>query len=176
MSEEGTGGEGVPPHVASEFYLWLWYTSDTTGGTLSLGEAGEVQFWVDDRLAFRSAGEDKVSAVLTGESPGSTLEARAAVRGGKVLRDVRLAVRREGREYAVTLRGPAIEVTAAKLPGLLKGGDAAEILYERLFLYEDLHWIVAQLFRRFAEERTGEGWRAGTVPAIRDWLVARGAA
>jgi hypothetical protein len=175
MTDE-TGAEGIPPHVASEFYLWLWYTSDTSGGTLPLGDEGEVQFWVDDRLAFRAAGEDKVSAVLTGENPGSSLEARAAVRGGKVLRDVRLAVRREGREYTVTLRGPGVEITAARVPGLLKGGDEAELLYERMFLYEELHWLVAQLFRRFAEERVSEGWRTRTVPALRAWLVTRGAA
>ena len=175
MSEE-TGSEGVPPHVASEFYLWLWYTSDLTGGTYALGDGSSVQFWVDDRLAFRSAGEDKVSAVLTGDNPGSTLEARAAVRGGKVLRDVRLAIRREDREYFVTLRGPAVELAAAKVPGLVRTGDEAEILYERMFLYEELHWVIAQLFRRFAEERAGDTWRGSVVPAMREWLVARSGA
>lgn len=175
MSEE-MGTEGVPPHVASEFYLWLWYTSDLTGGTFSLGESGSVQFWVDDRLAFRNAGEDKVSAVMTGENPGSTLEARAAVRGGKVLREVRLAVRREDREYTVTLRGPGVEISGAKVPGLVRTGDEAEILYERMFLYEELHWVIAQLFRRFAQERAGEGWRGEVVPAMQAWLLARAGA
>lgn len=166
--------ERVPPHVASEFYLWLWYTSERSGGTLSLGdEQGELTFWVDDRLTFRGSGEDKVSAVLTGEAPSTTLEARAALRGGKVLRDLKLAVRREEREYAVTLRGGVIDLAGARLPGVVKGGDVAEVVYERMFLYEELHWILGALFRRFAEARAAPAWEAETVPALRAWSAGR---
>lgn len=171
MSDEVA--EGVPPHVASEFYLWLWFTSDSTGGTTSFGEDGSVQFWVDDRLAFRNAGENKPTAILTGDNPGNTLEARAAVRGGKVLRDVRLALRRQDREYAVTLRGPGVEITAARLPGLLKAGDAQEILNERMFLYEELHWVLAHLFRQFAQARVSDTWGTTTLPAMSAWLDTR---
>lgn len=164
----------VPPHIASEFYLWLWYTSETTGGTMALGgEHGEVTFWVDDRLAFRGSGEEKVTAVLTGEAPSTTLEARAALRGGKVLRDLKLALRREDREYAVTLRGPGIDLAGAKLPALVKGGDVAESVYERMFLYEELHWMIGALFRRFAEERAGAGWEESLVPALRRWVAGQ---
>jgi len=170
---DDTVGEGVPPHVASEFYLWLWYTSDGNGGTFTFEDGSVAQCWVEDRLAFRSAGEEKVSAVLTGESPGTTPEARAAVRGGKVLRDVRLAVRRSDREYSVTLRGPAVELAGAKVPGLVRAGDEAETVYERMFLYEELHWVVAQLFRAFGRERASQGWRESVVPAMRAWLEAR---
>lgn len=160
---------GMPPHVAGEFYLWLWFRSDSGPGLLEAGDAAPVQFWVDDRISFRSPGEDKVSAIMTGENPGTTPEARAALLGGKVLRDVRLALRREEREYFVTLRGPSVEVAAAKIPGLVKGGDEAEILYERMFLYEELHWMIGALFRRFAEERTGPVWKDEVLPALRAW-------
>lgn len=165
--------ETVPPHVASEFYLWLWYTSETAGGTLDLGEEGAIVFWVDDRLSFRATGEDKVSAVLTGEAPATTPEARAAVLGGKVLRDIKLALRREDREYTVTLRGAGIDVSGAKLPGVVKGGEEAELVYERMFLYEELHWMVNALFRRFAGERATPAWTDTVLPAIRAWISER---
>lgn len=168
MSDE-LDSAGMPPHIAGEFYLWLWFRSDTGPGTLEVPDAASVTFWVDDRLSFRSPGEDKVSAVMTGENPGTTPEARAALLGGKVLRDVRLALRREEREYAVTLRGPGIEIAGAKLPGLVKGGDEPEVLYERMFLYEEIHWMIGALFRQFAQERTGPEWKAEIVPALRDW-------
>lgn len=170
MSELDAGG--MPPHVAGEFYLWLWFRSDTGPGVLEVPDASPVQYWVDDRISFRIPGEDKVSAVLTGDNPGTTLEARAALRGGKVLRDVRLALRREEREYSVTLRGPGLEIAAAKLPGLLKGGDDAEVLYERMFLYEELHWMIGSLFRQFAEERTSPAWREDVLPRLRAWVAS----
>lgn len=175
MSSEETEMEGAPPHVAAEFYLWLWYRSEVGRGHLDFGgEAGEVDFWVDDRIAFRAVGEDRVSAVLTGDNPSTTPEARAALAGGKVLREIKLAVRRADREYTVSLKGARVEVGGAKLPGLVKGGDEAELVYERFFLYEELHFVIAQLFRAFAAERTGEEWRERVLPDLRRWAAAGG--
>ncbi|HNC96640.1 MAG TPA: hypothetical protein PKY30_07850 [Myxococcota bacterium] len=167
MNEEKD--ELLPGHIASDFYLWLWYRSETGGGHLDLGEGEEVDFWVDDRISFRTPGEQKVSAVMTGEHPGGSPEARAALAGGKVLRDVRLALKREDREYMVTLKGPLIEVSGAKLPGLVKTGDTAEILYERMFLYEELGLMLRGLFRRFAELRTSDQWDRGVMPQLTAW-------
>jgi hypothetical protein len=165
---------GAPPHVASEFYLWLWYRSEIGRGHLDFeGEGGSVDFWVDDRISFRAVGEERVSAVLTGENPSTTLEARAALAGGKVLRDIKLALRRADREYTVTLKGSRVEIAAAKLPTLVKGGDVAEALYERMFLYEELNFVLAGLFRAFAEERAAEAWRDQTVPDLRRWAASR---
>ena len=43
-------------------------------------------------------------------------EARAALAGGKVLHEVRIGMRREDREFFVTLKGPAMHLTGLKLP------------------------------------------------------------
>ncbi|MFZ5481078.1 MAG: hypothetical protein ACOZNI_30230 [Myxococcota bacterium] len=166
--------EGAPPHVSAEFLLWLWYRSEVGRGHVDFeGEGGSVDFWVDDRIALRQAGEDKVTAVLTGENPSVAPEARAALAGGKVVRDLRLALRRADREYTVTLRGPRVEIAQAKLPALVKGGDVAEQLYERMFLYEELHFVIAGLFRAFAEERVGAAWRDEALPDLRRWAATR---
>lgn len=171
---ESADQAALPAHVAGEFYLWLWYRSDQGPGLLEPPDGAAIQYWVDDRIAFRAVGEEKVSAVMTGDNPGTTPEARAALLGGKVLRDVRLALRREEREYFVTLKGAAIEVAAAKLPGLLKAGDDTEILYERMYLYEELNYMIGALFRAFAAERTAPTWRTQMLPEIRAWAGTPG--
>jgi hypothetical protein len=172
MSEEQEY-QGAPPHVASEFFLWLWYRSETGQGRVDLGESGAVDFWVDDRIAFRAVGEEKVSAVMTGENPSTTPEAHAALAGGKVIRDVRLAIRREDREYAVTLKGPRVEIAGVKLPALVKSGDDGEVLYERMFLYEELHFVLAGLFRAFAETRCAADWKDTTLADLRRWAATQ---
>jgi hypothetical protein len=161
----------IPAHIASDFYLYLWYRSETGAGQLELEEGVVVDFWVQDRIAFRTVGEQKVSAVMTGEHPSGSPEARAALTGGKVIRDVRLAFRRDDREYFVTLKGPGIEVCGAKLPGLVKTGDINEILAERMYRYEELHWIISSLFRRFSEVRTSHDWDVGVLPQLRQWAT-----
>lgn len=159
------------PHLVTEFFAWLWYASERDGGTFSLGEEGVFTFWVDDRLSFRLPDEDKARAVLTGESAAATLEARAALSGGKVVRDLRLALRREDREYSVTLRGLHLDLQGAKLPAELKSADQAdEVLYERMFLLDELWFMVGTLYRAFAQERTSDGWHGVHLPAIRRWV------
>lgn len=172
MSDEKE--ELLPGHIASDYYLWLWYRSETGGGHLDLGDGVEVDFWVQERLSFRVVGEQKVSAVMTGEHPSGSPEAKAALAGGKVIRDVRLALRREDREYQVTLKGPAVEVSAAKLPGLVKTGDVAEILYERMFLYEELSYMLRGLFRHFSALRVSDQWEKGVLPSLRSWALETG--
>lgn len=169
MSDEQN--DEISPHVASEFYVWLWYRSEAGRGKVELGpDEGAVEFWVDDRIAFRAVGEERASVMLTGERPSTTPEARAALAGGKVLKEIRLALRREDREYTVTLRGPRVAIAAAKLATQVKTGDVAEVLYDRMFTYEELHFVVAALFRRFAAERTAADWHDVVLPEMRKWV------
>ncbi len=165
--------ELLPPHVSADFYLWLWWKSEEERGKFSIeDESSVVEVYVDDRIALRATGEERPSAVLTGESPGSTPEARAAVAGGKVPKDIRLYVRREDRDYHVTLRGTRVSVAQAKLPTQVKSGDVAEVLYDRMFVYEELHWIVACLLRSFAKVRCSEAWASTVVPRMIRWTNA----
>ncbi len=178
-SDEGGGVDSAPenetpPHIASDFYLFLWFASEVGRGVIEPADGSPFSWWVDDRLSFRPAGEDKVNAVLTGDNPSTTPEARAALAGGKVLRDLRLALRRDDREYSVTLRGPNVAISGAKLPQQVKTGEPTEILLDRMFLYEELHWMLGTMFRRYAEERTAPGW-AAYAGRMREWASGRGA-
>ena len=159
------------PHLTTEFMLWLWWVSEREEGRLDLGDdAGVIDLWVDQRLSFRGPGEDRARAVLTGENPSAALEARAALAGGKVVQDLQIGVRREGREYATILRGPTLDVAAAKLPTECKGGED-EVLYERMFLYEDLFFVLRALYRLFARERASPSWATEHLPALRAWAA-----
>lgn len=158
-------------HLPAEFLTWLWFTSESSGGVMQLGpELGAIIVYVDDRISFRALEDDKPRAVLTGENASDTLEARAALAGGRVVKDLRLALKREDREYSVTLKGTLLDLSAAKLPGMVKG-NVEEVLYDRMYLYEELHTLVAALLRVFAQARTSDAWREETLPAMRAWVA-----
>jgi len=163
-------GLPVLPHLSSEFYLWLWWRSEETGGAFSLDEpVGAVHAWMDERLAFRNPGESKVSAVLTGDRAAEALEARAALYGGKVVQEVALKIRRDEREFSVTLKGPAMNMTQMKLPQALRDAED-EVLFDRMFLYDELCLILAGLFGQFATERITSKWNDEIVPGLRNWV------
>lgn len=168
--------EGLPivPHIAGEFYTWLWWASERQGSTFELGgTVGNIDLWIDQRLAFRNVDDTKVSAVMTGENPAAALEARAALAGGKVLHEIRVGVRREDREYFVTLKGPAMHLTGLKLPQVVKGEASEEVVYERIHLYDELCFVLAGLWRRFAEVRTSPAWQSDVLPGLHDWILGR---
>ncbi len=164
-------GLPIPPHLAGEFYAWLWWATEDRGGVFDLGEpVGRVDVWVDDRLAFRHPGENKVSAVMTGENPSTTLESRAALAGGKVLQELRIGIRRDEREFSVTLKGPPMHFAQAKLPQVVtEGGE--EAMLDRMHLYDELSFVVAGLFRAYCRARTASDWETEHLSALRRWVV-----
>ena len=161
----------IPAHLASEFYVWLWWSSEQRDGVFDLGgKVGRVEVWIDERLTFKSPDDTRVSAVLTGENPSTTLEARAALAGGKVLQDLRVGMRRDDREYRVTLRGPEMHLSGAKFPAVAAEGED-EVVYERMFLYGELNFILGALLVDFATVRTSEEWGRTVLPSMRTWVV-----
>lgn len=173
MSDEAAIADGLPvlPHLAGEFYAWLWWSSEVRGTVFELGDpVGSIELWVDERLAFRNPNDTKVTAVMTGEAPSTSLEARAALAGGKVLQDLRVGLRRDDREFTVTLKGPAVYITGAKLPQVVSDG-LEEVLYDRMFLYGELTLILRELYRAFARVRVGPEWEADVLPALRRWIA-----
>ncbi len=169
-----TDGLPIPSHTAGEFYAWLWFTSEQQSGAFDLADpVGMVDVWVDERIAFRNPEEQKVAAVMTGENPSATLEARAALAGGKVLQDIRIGVRRDDREFIVTLKGPAMHLSGLKLPQVVAdGGD--EVLLDRMHLYEELCLVLSGLFQSWAKVRCSDDWGATTLPALREWVAGTG--
>lgn len=167
MSAEATP---IPPHVASEFLVWLWWASEQDGAQFTLPDpVGAISCWVDDRLSFRRPDDTKVSAVLTGERPSDSLEARAALAGGKVVQELRVVVRRDDREFHATLRSPGLDLGGLKLPDILSEGED-ERIYDRMFLYGEFMLVLSGLLQRFAEVRTGPTWAGEVMPALRQWL------
>ena len=159
------------PHLASDFFAWLWYTTETTGGSVELN-GRSLQIWVDDRIAFRSPSEETARAVLTGSDAPRGREARAALGTGKVIREFRLRIGWEDREYGVTLTAPMLDMRGLLLPPLPEdAGDDADVLYARMEALEAVWSIVGDLYRSFAEVRTSAQWADEVVPGVAGWVA-----
>lgn len=160
----------VPAHLAGELYLWLWWASEQQQARFDLPQpVGQVHAWVDDRLAFRRPDDTKVTAVMTGENPASSLEARAALAGGKVLQELRVGIRRDDREFSVTLKGPGIFLGGLKVPQVLSE-EAAEAVVDRMFLIEEAQVVIDGLIQAFAKVRGSSAWSREVLPSIQAWL------
>ncbi|TVQ90932.1 MAG: hypothetical protein EA397_10565 [Deltaproteobacteria bacterium] len=160
----------TPTTLGSEFYLWLWWRSEEEAGRFDVGESGErIELFVDDRLAFRIPGETKVTAVLTGDNASESVEAKAALFGGKILQELRVRLRRDDRDFVVTLKGPEVHLTRVKLPQVL-GDNEFEAILDRMSSYDELVWLVGELFTAFGRERASDAWTQDIEPRLRAWV------
>jgi len=177
--------EGLPtlPHLGSEFMLWLWYESEQTGGQFAfttpqegdeveLGALGSVELWVDERIALRNRNDTRISAVLTGMNPSTTLESRAALAGGKVCQELRVGIRSDDREFFVTLKGPALWSHSAALPQVVSGlGEGWEgTVLDRLALIEEMDMLIGLLFNEYCTRRLSASW-AETFDKLSRWVL-----
>jgi hypothetical protein len=156
--------------LGREFLLWLWWRSELDFGSVELDQYGKVDFWIDDRIQFRTPGEDPQTSDLKGGAPATTAEARMALMAGKTVETARVGLRVKEREYALEVRGEGMELAGVAVPGEAKDG-MEEMLYERIFLLEEVTGILDSLFLRFCEQRLGPGWDSGVLPEIRTWVA-----
>jgi len=168
MSED-TSSLPVLPHLSSEFLVWLWWSSEVREGQFSLGDkVGQVTLWVDDRIAFRSPTEVRVTTVITGDNPSVALEARAALAGGKVVDELRIGLRRDERDFFATLKGATLRLQGVKLPQVMEDGGE-EVVYDRMHAYEELHLVLQTLFKLYADTRVSPEWHDRVRLDIERW-------
>lgn len=158
--------------LGKEFLLWLWWRSEKDYGNVPLSGFDPVEFWIDDRIQFKTDGEDPQISDLKGGAPATTDEARTALRSGKVVETARLGLRIRDREYQLSLKGEGLEISGLKVPGEVKDGLDERIL-ERMFLLEEATAILDALFHVFAGERLAGNWNTETVAAIRSWVAGQ---
>lgn len=156
----------MPPQTMGEFFRWLWEQDKRGAGEIDV-EGSTLQWWVDDLVKFS---DTPGGAVTSSMRPHNTAVPAllASVAYGDTLAALRVVLRRDDREYVVTLT-PSLHPVGAKMPVQVKTGDAGERLYDVMFVAEELHYLIASLWRTFAEIRTSSRWGQANGSA-RAWL------
>ncbi|MBM75460.1 MAG: hypothetical protein CMK59_08655 [Proteobacteria bacterium] len=181
MSESAFSGDLVAPQLSTDFFVWLWFSSERGKGIVELEEADQpadggrisIDYFVDDRLVFCNPDAESMKAVITGENTAGALEAKAALSAGKVIQEIRLHMTVDEVEYGVTLKGPFLDLSGLKLPSLSldgdAGGDDRGTLLIRMSQYEEVWGYIGTLYRHFAKIRTGPDWQ-DQYAQIKKWL------
>lgn len=156
--------------LGKEFLLWLWWRSESGYGNLELPHYGSVDLWIDDRIQFRTGGDDPQTSDLKGGAPATSAEAKMALVSGKTVETASVGMRVKDREFYFSLRSDPVELAGLKVPGEVNDG-VDERIFERMFLLEEATGIVDTLFFLFCEERLSADWNPKTLPSIRSWIA-----
>ena len=169
---QSESGASLDPALVSEFYLWLWWWTETSGHAIDLGALGSIDAWVDDRVSLSDVRDAKNKTVLAGDRAPGTPEGHAAIEGGKMPEELRIVIRRDGQEYGVTMKGAHMDLSGLRLPGSAESMEEEQV-QERLLLAEQITDLLAAIFRRFALVRVSPTGALETVPALRAWIASR---
>ena len=153
--------EAHPAWYCKTFLRWLWHRGE---------EASFVgrSWWVSNRIVMQGPNDEKPTIVLSGDNGHRGQAAKAATLANYSPSSLRLWVRSDDREYEFTLTDD-LRIAGAKLPALVKTGEAAEILYERMYLIEDLDSHLREMFAEFEYIHKDQELRASFEKAVVDW-------
>ncbi len=153
-----------------EFLTWLWYRTENDDGVFSLGpEFGDFEVYFEERLVVGSVDVNAQENFFKGGQPSMSLEARTALRLGKLANEAKLRIIRGAQEWEFVLKARPFGVSGVKIPAVLSK-ESDEKFAERMLLLEQLDAMVKGLLRAFLTLRAGAEWSTGELPAVRKWI------
>lgn len=157
---------GLADFLGNEFLLWLWWTSQTQGDTITLDDDSAVTVMLAKTLALECPAGDFGKETITATSPTELPETIRAVQSGKMLRKSGLSLFVEDRRFDLVIQAETFAVSGAKihLDDDEEFGDEQRIDAIRL-----LSDTVDALFYRFCDDRTSKTWKK-TQAKITTWL------
>ncbi len=156
--------------LGPEFLTWLWYRTETQGEIFSCPQMeGPFEIWFDDRLVVGSTMVNAQENFFKGGHPPTSLEARTALRLGKLATEARLRLVSGTKEWSFVLKAASMELSGVKIPGILSKEEDDRI-YERLYLLEQVDSAMKGLFGQFLKLRVSETWNQTELPAIQAWV------
>ncbi len=155
--------------LGAEFLTWLWFCSEQDP-EMHLGDDIEpFEIYFDDRLVVGSPTINAQENLFKGGHPTSSLEAKTALRLGKLAHEAKVRITRQSQEWSFTLRAAQLSPSGIKLPAVLAREDD-ERFYERMFLLESLDQMLKALFSSFLQRRLASTWKTVDLPAIQAWV------
>ena len=154
--------------LGREFLTWLWYRSELQEGLFDVGDK-RIEVWFDAKLTLEALGDIKEQNVIKSESPTETEEARASLQSGKYVKEARLRVVHDQKQWTLTVKADDLSLHGLKIPALLSKEDDDQ-LYERFYLMEEVEDVVDHLFAGFLDVRLSDARWGEEVTALRTWI------
>lgn len=164
-----TDDRGGLDYLGPEMLTWLWWRAEADPRFVH-PDGTEVFVHVDEHLEFRGERAASRRTVLRAGAPGASMDARAALRSGKLLVKARLILARGEEEALFTLRAEDLDVSGLRIPaprGPRPLGPRERL--EHALEACEAFWADLDLcLAAFLEVRTGAGWDE-EVRRIRAW-------
>jgi hypothetical protein len=159
--------------LGSEFLTWLWYQEDLNEGNFTLeGDLGVIELYFEDKLTMGSTAIDEQQDSFKGGKPTRSLEARTALKLGKMAISAKIRILQGEQEWQFNLKAEPLMMNGIKLPDILTK-DPHSQFFERMFLLEHLDSIYRSLYKQFLQIRLSDQWMPKHLVEIQNWIAQR---
>lgn len=183
------GGEGLLELIrdnrwlGEDFLLWLLFGTVNGAGEYRVSTAGPAASgapfvaYLNDRMVLQGGGEGLVQKMTLSGPQDRYGEVRAALLGGKCLREGVITLEHQERLWRMNLKGETFAFASFKAPPVrLERDDLTDpirereaLFYERMHLLAEGEQLFASLFADFLAVRLASDWKA-LEPRIAAWL------
>ena len=166
--------------LGREFLTWLWYLVESSEESLKVHSTVDrktyhLDLWIEDYLIFESPSSMTHTQTLRGGTPSQSIEATAALKTGKFLKQMKIGMNVEGfGEFTATLTDNDLFPRGLKFTRLHdEGTQFADGLSTRLSMIETFLSILDLLYQDFIAARTKDTWEVQDAKKIRLWIGKR---
>lgn len=166
--------------LGREFLTWLWFFSEAEDGSFEFSTQVQhnksllkAKLWIDDRIVLTAKVGLSHDHTIKGGNPGQCQEAAIALRHGKNVRELRVAIDVETvGMYTLTLNGDDLNPRAVQLPDQHEDTEGNPI-EQRIQFTTTLSRALDHLMAKFMDERAGKLWETQGLENIRTWIKTR---
>jgi recombination associated protein RdgC len=154
--------------LGREFLTWLWFKSETSGGHFDI-KGKTIELWVGNRMVLSDS--DNTEQVACKGENSELQEAKRALSQGKKVCASNFKLNIGDNEYSFTLDSKHFNLKSLKTPKieLNKSEDLDGMLFEKIFLIQEVVEAVEQLFIVFLQLRTHNNNWLSESNLIKDW-------
>ena len=126
--------------LGREFFLWLWFKSETSEGRFDLGEGGVAELWVDRKIVLQyddENGSEKITC--SGDNP-YLKEARFALTENKQITEIKVKLIVGDNEWSFALDSTWMNFKSFRTPKVMQDfqEDPDGLFYEKMYLVEKM--------------------------------------
>jgi len=154
--------------LGAEFLLWIWLYGALVEEVVSLGKLGEWSVWLEGALALKSVFDPAECVSVRGAAPGTSAEAREAVKAYKFPTRAKVLLRQDPRDFRFVLNADRFSISSGDIPAVLTE-ESDDAFLDRMHLVDELLTLIDRLFATFLHFRLAPVWAEAWEPAVAAW-------
>lgn len=170
--------------LGEDFLLWLLYRTMTAAGDYAVnqpGPAGQGELFtafIDERLSLFGEGNNGAQKMTVSGPQDSFREVRAALQGGKRIREALICLEKQEHSWRLNLKGETFAFASYKTPAVkLEKDDLTDavsereaVFFEKMSVMEEGLQLFDSLYATFLGARLTPQWHKIETAMI-DWLA-----